>query len=129
MTRSRLMFATVALFSLCAIVAFPLRAQPNYPVSPTTKPPAKELIVPPGIYTSFIFACEGADGQSGRATFKAGSGEMTVVVRAGDSVVVPMANWSLGQQATITLSESTRVTITVSAITTSGPVKFEPAKK
>ncbi len=114
---------------LVAFIAFPLWAQPTYPTSPSGKSASIELVVPPGIYQTFVFAADGTSQSVARAVLKTPSGELTITARGGETVVVPLANWSLSQQASLTISEGNGVSMTVGAITVAGPVNFAPAKK
>lgn len=106
----------------------PMTAQ-QFPISPTAKPSARELVVPPGIYQTLVFAADGSGDTVAKAVLKTPSGELTVTANAGQTVVIPLGSFSLSQQATITITDSTGATMLVSAITTAGPVNFEPAKK
>jgi hypothetical protein len=110
----------------------PARPQPvpkNPDFWPEKKTPSSpgELVVPPGIYTSLVFANAGPS--PAKVAFKAPNGEMTVLVAAGSTVVLPCGNgWQLGQQGTVTFTEAPGV-VFASGMTTSGPVMFEGAKK
>jgi hypothetical protein len=119
--------------------AVPLMAQPE-PARPQPTPrnpdfwPEKklsstvgELVVPPGIYTSLVFANAGPN--PAKVAFKAPNGEITVLVAAGSTVVLPCGNgWQMGQQGTVTFTEPA-TSIFASGMTTTGPVAFEAPKK
>lgn len=104
----------------------PVPRDPNFWPERNTSASA-ELVVPPGIYTSLVFANSGS--KAAKLAFKAGSGEMTVMVEAGSTVVLPCGTgWQLGQQGSVTITESPGM-VFASGMTTSGPVAFEAKKK
>jgi len=125
--KSSTRLAAAVIIAASAVAAIPLLAQPEYPYSPTGKDKEKTLTVTPGLYNSFVFAC---DGTRGSTALKSPTGELTVVVSVGDTVIVPMPpSWSLAQQGTLTVKENAGATLIVSAVTSAGPVGLEAAKK
>lgn len=129
---ARLGIVGMAVALLTAAVVVPLAAQPDFPASPSPgrKDKPGDLIVPPGVYSALVFAYGGGSDSGGvRVTFKTAGGSMTVVIPANDTVVVPMpANFTLGQQGTVVVHAGGD-RVSVSGVTPSGPVTFEPAKK
>lgn len=103
--------------------------EPYRPISTTDA--SYELILPPGTYQSLVIAFEGGVGSKTlKATLKAPSGEMTLLVGGGETLVVPLSTsgWTLTSQASIKLTQpATQVHVT--AMTPAGPVKLESGKK
>ncbi|MBC7772306.1 MAG: hypothetical protein H7210_07425 [Pyrinomonadaceae bacterium] len=113
---------------LTAAVVVPLVAQPEFPTAPVPGKSGKntELLVPPGVYSAFVFSSEAS---SFKVAFRTTSGVMTIIVPANDTVVIPMpGNFTLGQQGAI-MFISAGGSLFASGITPSGPVTFEHVKK
>lgn len=130
---NRLKLTILAFLALAAAGAltFRLAAQPE-PYKPVpSSDAAYELILPPGIYQSLVIAFEGgANTKTVKATLKAPSGDMTVLIAGGETLVVPFsaAGWTISQQVPIKLTQpASQVFIT--AMTAAGPVKVDAAKK
>lgn len=122
-----------SVLGVAVLACVPLLAQPEpkpkFPTSPTSKL-LTELVVPPGIYTGFVFAIDGTGDIGMHVTLRSASGELHVVVPQGETVVVPVGTWSLGQAGTIkTESPFMERQFFVTGLTTSGPVQFKPAAK
>lgn len=117
---------------LTAAIVVPLVAQPEPPISPYPGPKVKavDLIVPPGVYSSFVFTYSAKGGEdSAQVVLKTVSGNLTLMVPPDESIVIPMGtNFTLGQQGTIVVPSGVGV-VSVAGITPSGPVTFEAAKK
>jgi hypothetical protein len=117
--------------SMACLTTYRLAAQPEQyrPIVPGDAP--YELTLPPGTYQSLIIAFEGGAGSKVvKATLKAPSGEMVLLVGGGETLVVPLSStgWTVTQQASISLTQPVSQ-VHVTAITPAGPVKLEPAKK
>ncbi len=130
---NQLKLAILAVLALTAAGAltFRLAAQPE-PYKPIpSSDAAYELMLPPGTYQSLVIAFEGGSGgRTVKATLKAPSGDMTVLVAGGETLVVPFstAGWTISQQVPIKLNQpASQVHIT--AMTAAGPVKVDTAKK
>lgn len=103
--------------------------EPYKPVNVTDA--VYELTLPPGTYQHLIFAFEGGhNAKVAKATLKAPSGDLTVLLNAGETTVIPLSTsgWTISQAVSIKLTQPTSV-LFVSATTQAGPVRLEPAKK
>lgn len=107
--------------------AAPMLAQPEKPrLVPSEIPHTIEFVVPPGIYTSFVFA-NMYDGPV-KLTLDSSAGSMTIVADKGTVVVPCGAGLQLGQQGAV-ICRGTTDMIFASGMTTTGPIAFEEAKK
>lgn len=131
MRRSPLLpVAAGSVLALCALAATSPSAQPD-PYRPVMNDGSYELVLPPGTYTSIVVAFEGgASTKTLRATVKAPSGEMTLLVSGGETLIVPLSasGWTITSEARINLNQPTSQ-VHASALTPAGPVKLEAAKK
>lgn len=103
--------------------------EPYKPVNTTDA--VYELTLPPGTYQHLIFAFEGGhNSKVMKATVKAPSGDLTVLVNAGETTVIPLSatGWTISQAVPIRLTQPSSV-VFVSATTQAGPVKLEAPKK
>ncbi|MGE3108247.1 MAG: hypothetical protein AB7G11_09800 [Phycisphaerales bacterium] len=127
---TRKMYLGIGAIGVAVVAAaIPLLAQQPYPTVPSGKTTVKDLVVPSGIYQTFVLACSGNADSTARVVLKTPSGELTVIVRGGDTSVVPLGSWTLAQQATMKVTEGPGATLYVSAMTVGGPVNFDQAKK
>lgn len=132
---NRLKLTILAVLALAAAggATFRLAAQPEpYKPVPTSDVSAYELVLPPGVYQSLVIAYEGGSGgnKTLKATLKAPSGDMTVLVGGGETLVIPLssAGWTISQPVPIKVTQPTSQ-VFISAMTPAGPVKIEAAKK
>jgi hypothetical protein len=103
--------------------------EPYKPISTTDA--SYELILPPGTYQHLVFAFEGGRNSTvAKATVKAPSGDLTVLLPAGETTIVPLSagGWTISQGVPIKLTQPASV-VFISAMTQAGPVKLEPPKK
>lgn len=131
MSRLKLTILGICAVTMACVATFRLAAQPEQyrPIVPGEAP--YELTLPPGTYQSLVIAFEGGAGSKVlKATLKAPSGEMVLLVSGGETLVVPLSatGWTVTQQVPISLTQPVSQ-VHISAIAPSGPVKLEPAKK
>lgn len=130
MRRAKLMMIVVCGIGTAAAAAgVRLAAQPE-PYKPIMKSDAPyELILPPGTYQTLILAFEGgANTKLLKATLEAPSGHMTVLVPAGQTLVLPLSSargdgWTITQPVTIKLTQPAGQ-VHATAIAPAGPVKL-----
>lgn len=117
--------------AFASAAAMQLNAQPE-PYKPLMNDGGFELTLPPGTYQTLIIAFEGGSNtKTLKTVLKAPSGDMTLLVGAGETLTVPLsaaAGWTITQPVVLKLTQPISQAH-VTAISAAGPVKLEPAKK
>lgn len=128
MYRIKLMTLGACAIALAGVATVRLAAQPE-PYRPVMKNDAPyELTLPPGTYHSLVIAFEGgANTKLVKATLEAPSGHLTVLVPAGETLIVPLsgasAGWTLTQPVALKLTQPA-AQVHATAIAPAGPVKL-----
>ena len=127
MHRIKLMTLGACGIALASVATVRLAAQPE-PYKPIMKNDAPyELSLPPGTYHSLILAFEGgANTKLLKATLEAPSGHLTLLIPAGETLIVPLSGssgWTITQPVTLKLTQPA-AQVHATAIAPAGPVKL-----
>jgi hypothetical protein len=131
MHRAKLTVLVACALAAAGLATVRLAAQPE-PYKPiSTTDASYELVLPPGTYHHLVVAFEGGTAsKTAKAILKAPSGDMTILISGGETIVIPLSpsGWTTSQAVTLKLTQPSSQ-FHVSAITQAGPVKLEAAKK
>lgn len=131
MSRFKLLALSLCAVTVAGVATMQLAAQPE-PYRPiSTTDALYELVLPPGTYQSLVIAFEGgANTKTAKATLKAPSGDMLLLIGAGETLIVPLstAGWTISQPVSIKLTQPT-TQLSISATSAAGPIKLEPPAK